>query len=176
MEVSRPLMHAIADRHDVTVYLSRVVGPSSTQLLDWAGAGFQGAGFQMDVYFTAGRRYFPLVGAPGIVLAAYSEESRKTLLAEFSKVGWHRKPSASEISARIAAMRADGFAAGRENLLRGLTRLSAPILSQAGDLVMVMTGAGHAPRLEGAKLDALGCDMVAGARRISDALRMVRLD
>lgn len=171
MEVSRPLMHAIADRHDVTVYLSRVVGPSSTQLLDWVGAGFQ-----TDVYLTVGRQYFPLVGAPGVVAAAYSEESRTTLLAEFSKVAWYRKPSASELAARIAAMRAEGFAVDRENLFRGLTQVSVPILSQAGDLTMIMTSAGHAPRLEGAKVDALGCDMVAAARRISDALRMVRLD
>ena len=171
MEVSRPLMHAITDRHNVTVYLSKVVGPSSTLLLDWVGAGFQ-----TDVYLTVGRQYFPLVGAPGVVIAAFSEESRKTLLAEFGKISWNRKPSEEELAARITAMREDGLAIDRENLFRGLVQVSVPILSSGGSLAMIMTSAGQTRALNPSKVDDLGRDMIVSARRISDALRIVRLD
>jgi hypothetical protein len=36
MDLARPLMHAICDAHGVSVYLSKVLGPSSLLLLDWA--------------------------------------------------------------------------------------------------------------------------------------------
>ena len=35
IDIARPLMHAVADGHGVTVYLSKVLGPSSMLLLDW---------------------------------------------------------------------------------------------------------------------------------------------
>lgn len=171
MEVSRPLMHAIAEKHNVTVYLSKVVGPSSALLLDWVGAGFQ-----TDVYLTVGRQYFPLVGAPGVVIAAFSEESRKILSSEFGNVAWHRKPSLEELTARIAVMREEGLAVDRENLFPGLTQVAVPIVSATGVLVMIMTSAGPAQELLGVRQDGLGRDMVAAAHRISEALRMVRLD
>src|SRR6266446_9596480 len=37
MDLARPLMHAISDAHGVSVYVSKVLGPSSLLLLDWVG-------------------------------------------------------------------------------------------------------------------------------------------
>jgi hypothetical protein len=50
LDIARPLMHAVADAHGVSVYLSKVVGASSLLLLDWVGAAFQ-----PDLYVTVGR-------------------------------------------------------------------------------------------------------------------------
>src|SRR5215831_14799318 len=41
LDIARPLMHAVSDAHGVSIYLSKVVGPSSLLLLDWVGAAFQ---------------------------------------------------------------------------------------------------------------------------------------
>ena len=41
MDIARPPMHAVSDAHSVSVYLSKVVGPSSLLLLDWVGATFR---------------------------------------------------------------------------------------------------------------------------------------
>ncbi len=41
MDLARPLMHAISDAHGVSVYLSKVLGPSSLLLLDWVGVAFR---------------------------------------------------------------------------------------------------------------------------------------
>ena len=52
MDLARPLMHAVSDAHGVSVYLSKVLGPSSLLLLDWVGAAFR-----TDLYVTVGRQY-----------------------------------------------------------------------------------------------------------------------
>ncbi len=39
LDLARPLVHAVADAHGLSVYLSKVLGPSSLLLLDWVGAG-----------------------------------------------------------------------------------------------------------------------------------------
>ncbi len=52
LDIARPLMHAVSDAHGVSVYLSKVLGPSSLLLLDWVGAAFR-----PDLYVTVGRPY-----------------------------------------------------------------------------------------------------------------------
>ena len=169
MEVSRPLMHAIAERHDATIYLSRVMGACRALLLDWVGTGYQ-----TDVYLTVGRQYFPLLGAPGVLLAAFSEASRETLLAESESARWFRRPSREELPDRIEAARASGMSIDRGSLHNGLTQISAPILS--GDtVVLTLTAACRSDECGEEKIEALGRDMMAAAHRISDALRIVRL-
>ena len=36
LDLTRPLMHAVSDTHGVSVHLSKVVGPASLLLPDWA--------------------------------------------------------------------------------------------------------------------------------------------
>src|SRR5262245_62418813 len=58
MDLARPLMHAVSDAHGVSVYLSKVLGPSSLLLLDWVGGAFH-----TDLYVTVGRQYPGPAGA-----------------------------------------------------------------------------------------------------------------
>ena len=60
MDLARPLMDAVSDAHGVSVYLSKVLGPSSLLLLDWVGAAFR-----TDLYATVGRQYPGPAGASG---------------------------------------------------------------------------------------------------------------
>ena len=66
LDIARPLMHAVSDAHGVSVYLSKVVGPSSLLLLDWVGAAFQ-----PDLYVTVGRPSPVPAGASGMIMAAF---------------------------------------------------------------------------------------------------------
>src|SRR5262245_32492527 len=50
MDLARPLMHAVSDAHGVSVYLSKVRGPSALLLLDWVGAALRA-----DLYVAVGR-------------------------------------------------------------------------------------------------------------------------
>ena len=61
MDLARPLMHAISDAHNVSVYVSKVLGPSSLLLLDWVGVAFR-----TDLYVTVGRPSPVPAGASGV--------------------------------------------------------------------------------------------------------------
>ena len=71
MDLARPLMHAVSDAHGVSVYLSKVLGPSSLLLLDWVGAAFR-----TDLYVTVGRQYPGPAGASGVIMAAFGKQQR----------------------------------------------------------------------------------------------------
>ena len=64
LDIARPLMHAAADAYGVSVYLSKVLGPSSLLLLDWVGAELR-----TDLYVTVGRQYPGPAGASGVVMS-----------------------------------------------------------------------------------------------------------
>src|SRR5260370_23939873 len=66
MDLARPVMHAVSDAHGVSVYLSKVLGPSSLLLLDWGEAAFR-----TDLYVTVGRQYPSPAGRTGVLLAAF---------------------------------------------------------------------------------------------------------
>src|SRR5438067_13019622 len=66
MDLARPLMDAVSDTHGVSVYLSKVLSPSSLLLLDWVGAAFR-----TDLSVTIGRQYPGPAGASGVIMAAF---------------------------------------------------------------------------------------------------------
>ena len=71
MDIARPLMHAVSDAHGVSVYLSKVLGPSSLLLLDWVGVAFR-----PDLYVTVGRPSPVPAGASGVIMAAFGSSSQ----------------------------------------------------------------------------------------------------
>src|SRR5215475_6407372 len=104
LDIARPLMHAVSDAHGVSVYLSKVVGPSSLLLLDWVGAAFQ-----PDLYVTVGRPSPVPAGASGMIMAAFGNSSQAELQALFSQVAWYQKPSFSEFMTRVTEAKQAGF-------------------------------------------------------------------
>src|ERR687891_1375802 len=84
MDLARPLMNAVSDAHGVSVYLSKVLGPSSLLLLDWVGAELR-----TDLYVTVGRQYPGPAGASGVVMAAFGNSNRAELETLFSQVAWY---------------------------------------------------------------------------------------
>src|ERR1700724_4776606 len=87
MDLARPLMHAVSDAHGVSVYLSKVLGPSSLLLLDWVGAALR-----TDLYATVGRQYPGPAGASGVVMAAFGNGSPAELRAVFGRAPRDQKP------------------------------------------------------------------------------------
>src|SRR5947209_14696849 len=100
MDLARPLMHAVSDAHGVSVYLSKIVGPSSLLLLDWVGAELR-----TDLYVTVGRQYPGPAGASGVVMAAFGSSSEAELEALFSPVAWYQKPSFADSLTRVKEAR-----------------------------------------------------------------------
>jgi hypothetical protein len=86
IDIARPLMHTVSDAHGVSVYLSKVLGPSSILLLDWVGVALR-----PDPHVTVGRQYPSPAGASGVVIAAFGTAGETELEAALSQVHWYVK-------------------------------------------------------------------------------------
>src|SRR3989449_780930 len=170
MDLARPLMHAVSDTHGVSVYLSKVLGPSSLLLLDWVGAAFR-----TDLSVTVGRQYPGPAGASGVIMGAFGSGNETELEALFSEVAWYRKPSFADFLARVREARQCGFAVDRGTMFRGITLVSVPVLSASWELLLVITAAGHAHDLDTDALEPLSRALQSAAARLSESVRLLRL-
>jgi IclR family transcriptional regulator, KDG regulon repressor len=171
LDIARPLMHAVSDTHSVSVYLSKVVGPSSLLLLDWVGAAFQ-----PDLYVTVGRPSPVPAGASGMIMAAFGGSSRAELQALFSQVAWYQKPSFSDFLARVAEAKQAGFAVDCGTMFQGITLISVPVLSPAWEPLLILTCAGRSHDLQAEALEPLCRAMQSAAARLSESVRLLRLE
>lgn len=170
MDLARPLMDAVSDAHGVSVYLSKVLGPSSLLLLDWVGAAFR-----TDLYVTVGRQYPGPAGASGVIMAAFGSGTEAELEALFSRVAWYRKPSFGDFLARVREARQSGFAVDCGTMFQGITQVSVPVLSPSWELLLVLTAAGHAHDFDGDAVGPLSRAMQSAAARLSESVRLLRL-
>jgi len=170
MDLARPLMHAISDAHGVSVYVSKVQGPSSLLLLDWVGVAFR-----TDLYVTVGRPSPVPAGASGVIMAAFGGSSEPELEALFLKVAWYQKPSFAEFVARVKEAKKCGFAVDRGAMFQGITLVSVPVLSPSWELQLILTAAGHSHDLDAKALDMLSRAMQSAATRLSESARLLRL-
>ena len=175
MDLARPLMHAVSDAHGVSVYLSKVLGPSSLLLLDWVGAAFR-----TDLYVTVGRQYHGPAGASGVIMAAFGNSAESELEALFAQVAWYRKPSFADFLVRAREARQSGFAVDRGTMFQGITQVSVPILSASGlspswELLLILTAAGHSHDFDDDAVGPLSRAMQSTAGRLSESLRLLRL-
>jgi len=168
MDLARPLMNAVSDAHGVSVYLSKVLGPSSLLLLDWVGAELR-----TDLYVTVGRQYPGPAGASGVVMAAFGSSSRAELETLFSQVAWYQKTYFADFLAQVEETRQSGFAVDRGSMFRGITLVSVPVLSPSWELLLVLTAAGHSHDLE--VVAPLSRAMQSAAARLSESVRLLRL-
>ena len=170
MDISRPLMQAVSDAHAVSVYLSKVLRPSSLLLLDWVGGALH-----PDPHVTVGRQYRSPGGASGVVIAAFGGNSDQEVEAAFSHVHWYEKPSFQDFLTRVKGARQSGFAVDRGTMFRGVTIVSVPILSRSWELLLILTAAGHSHDLDDAAVEGLSRAMQSAAGRLSDSLPLLRL-
>jgi DNA-binding IclR family transcriptional regulator len=169
MDLARPLMHAVSDAHGVSVYLSKVVGPCSSLLLDWVGAALR-----TDLYLTVGRQFPGPRGASGVIMAAFGDSSEAELERLFSQVEWYRKPSFAEFLERVNEARRAGVAVDRGSI-QGITQVSVPVLSPSWKLLLVLTAAAHSHDIDGDTVGPLSRAMQSAAARLSESVRLLRL-
>lgn len=169
IDIARPLMHALADAHGVSVYLSKVLGPSSMLLLDWVG------GLRPDPHLTVGRPHPSPAGASGVIIAAFGNSNEAELEVLLSHVEWYQKPSFREFLARVKEARQAGFAVDRGTMFRGVTLVSVPVLSPSWELLLILTAAGHSHDLNAMAAAELSRGLQSAAGRLSDSLQLLRL-
>src|SRR6266852_4681987 len=170
LDLARPLMDTVSDAHGVSVYLSKVLGPSSLLLLDWVGAAFR-----TDLSVTVGRQYPGPAGASGVLMAAFGNSGEAELEALFSPVAWYQKPSFPDFLARVKEARKAGFAVDRVAMFQGITLVSVPVLSPSWELLLILTAAGQSHDLDAEALAPLSRAMQSAAARLSESVRLLRL-
>ncbi len=170
MDLARPLMQTVSDAHGVSVYLSKVLGPSSLLLLDWVGAVFRS-----DLYVTVGRPSPVPAGASGVIMAAFGNSSEPELEALFSQVAWYQKPPFADFLTRAEEAKKSGLAIDRGAMFQGITLVSVPVLSPSWELLLILTAAGHSHDLDTEALGALSRAMQSAAGRLSESARLLRL-
>ena len=169
IDVARPLMHAVADAHGVSVYLSKVLAPSSMLLLDWVG------GLRPDPHLAVGRPHPSPAGASGVIIAAFGNSSERELETLLSEVEWYDKPSFPDFLARAKAAKQAGFSVDRGAMYRGVTLVSVPVLSPYWELLLILTAAGHSHDLDERAIAGLSRALQSAAGRLSDSLPLLRL-
>jgi len=169
LDIARPLVQEVADANGVSVYLSKVLGPSSLLLLDWVG------GVRPDPHITVGRQHPSPTGASGIILAAFGRSTEAELKTQLSQVEWHEKPSFSEFLVRVKKAKEAGFAVDRGTLYRGVTLVSVPVLSPGWELLLILTAAGHSDELNADTVASLSRALQSAAGRLADSLPLLRL-
>jgi DNA-binding IclR family transcriptional regulator len=169
LDIARPLIQAVADAHRVSVYLSKVLGPSAMLLLDWVG------GLRPDPQVTVGRPHPSPAGASGVILAAFGEGGEMELEARLARVKWYQRPTFTEFMAGVREAKAAGFAVDRGTLYRDVTLVSVPVLSPTWDLLLILTAAGHPHDLDDDAVGALSRALQSAAARLSDSLPLLRL-
>ena len=127
----------------MSVYLSKVLGPSSLLLLDWVGVAFR-----TDLYVTVGRPSPVPAGASGVIMAAFGSSSEPELEALFSRVAWYQKPSFADFLARVRGGEKIRFRGRSRPMFQGITLVSVPVLSPSWELLLVLTAAGHSHDLD----------------------------
>jgi DNA-binding IclR family transcriptional regulator len=170
LDIARPLMHTVSDTHGVSVYLSKVLGPSSILLLDWVGVALR-----PDPHVTVGRQYPSPAGASGVIIAAYGAATEAELEVALSQVHWYEKPSFPDFMARVGEAKTSGFAVDPGTMFRGVTLVSVPVLSPSWELLLILTAAGHSHDLDDEAVGALSRGLQAVAGRLSDSLPLLRL-
>src|SRR3984957_14361839 len=169
LDIARPLIQAVADAHRVSVYLSKVLGPSAMLLLDWVG------GLRPDPHVTVGRPHPSPAGASGVILAAFGASSETELETRFSQVKWYRRPSFADFQARVKDAKTAGFAVDRGTMYRDVMLVSVPVLSPTWELLLILTAAGHPRDLDYDAVAALSRALQSAAARLSDGLPLLRL-
>jgi len=169
LDIARPLIQAVADAHRVSVYLSKVLGPSAMLLLDWVG------GLRPDPHVTVGRPHPSPAGASGVILAAFGESSEAELETLLSHVEWYQRPSFAEFLARVKEAKQAGFAVDRGTMYRDVMLVSVPVLSPTWELLLILTAAGHPRDLDNDAVATLSRALQSVAARLSDSLPLLRL-
>ena len=169
LDIARPLVQEVADANGVSVYLSKVLGPSSLLLLDWVGS------VRPDPHITVGRQHPSPTGASGVILAAFGRSTEAELKTQLSQVEWYEKPSFPEFLVRGKKAKEAGFAVDRGTLYRGVTLVSVPVLSPGWELLLILTAAGHSDELNADTVASLSRALQSAAGRLADSLPLLRL-
>lgn len=150
----RPRLERIASSHRVTGTLWRRMGQDRVVLVDRADTASA-----VRVHMTVGQRLPIFIGALGRCFAAFSGMPREEVRRHFDTLRWDSPPDFELYWQDVLAARERGYAVDRDNFVRGITTVAAPVLDPSDTPVMALSAIGFSGQFTEASLAALAGDL-----------------
>ncbi len=170
---SHPLLEELRRRTSYTVNMAVLDGPEILYV-DRARS-FRRGQIKIDLGLGLGSRLPAYCTAMGKLLLAYlPEHEQHNMIAELklSKRGPNTITSKRLLRSELEQVRQESFAINDQELAPGLSSISAPVRSDAGEVIAAVNMAAHTSMISLEELvDGFGPDVVATAHRVSERLR-----
>lgn len=152
-------MRGVAARHQVSCGLWQVRGDRQLllEVFDSPAAN--------RVHLGLGQRIPVYAGATGRCVAATERKSRRGLAQIIGALRWQLAPTLDEYEASIGHAQEFGWSLDRNNHIRGLTSVSAPIRANERSVRYCLTGTGFSGQHDTEGLTAIGNELVMIARQ-----------
>jgi IclR family pca regulon transcriptional regulator len=177
-EHARPYLEELRQRSTYTINLG-VLDGSEVLYVDRARS-FRRGQSKIDLNIHPGTRLPAHATAMGKLLLAYlPEEEQRELIAGMTLVrkGPNTITSKKALRTELDQIREEGFAVNDQELAEGLHAISAPVRSEAHEVVAAISMAAHTSMISLEELvDALGPHLISTADRISARLGYRRDD
>jgi len=165
VKLLRPRLERIASSHRVTGMLWRRLDNERVLLIDRADTASA-----VRVHITVGQRLPMFIGALGRCFAAFSGLPREEVRRHFDRLRWENPPEFERYWDDVQKTREQGFAMDRDNFVKGITTLAAPVLTKDGGVAVMALGAiGFSGQFNDDSLTALADDLCNDAKQIGAA-------
>ena len=108
--------------------------------------------------------------AVGRCIAAFSGLSKREIQQAFRHLRWEQEPSFEDYWASVTQTRERGYAQDVDQYMRGVSSVSAPVLGPDGKPIALISNASLTLRMPSPRIDAIGIDLRARTRLLSQAL------
>jgi len=160
-----PLLEQVASQFPVTGTLWQVTDRERVVLVDQVDNSIS-----MRVHLSVGQRLPMYLAALGRCMAAHSGLDRAALQAKFETLRWEGRPSFDTYLEEVAQALKLGYAVDRNVYVKGVTAVSAPVISLTGKPIYALSAIGFSAQLPDEDVTRVGQALLAHARTVSRAL------
>ena len=146
----KPKLTETAVAHRVTLTLWRRIGEDRVVLVERGDAESA-----VRIHMAVGQRLPIFVGALGRCMAAFSDLSKSSVRLQFDQLRWESPPEFEEYWDDLLEARSQGYAIDRDNFVRGITTIAAPIFDAEGVPVLVVSAIGFSGQFSDPSLRSL---------------------
>lgn len=150
----RPHLDDLVASHSITATLWQRAGEDRVVLVDRADCDAA-----IRVHMTIGQRLPLYIAALGRAMAANSGLTRTELRQKFSQLRWQNAPSFDEYYADVEVTAERGYAVDVDHYVRGVTTISAAIITDEPVATMAISAVGFSGQFSGSMIEDIGSDL-----------------
>lgn len=163
--LARPRLEAVAEQFNVTATLWTRVGQDRVLLIDRADSSSA-----IRIHMNIGQRLPLYIAALGRCMAAHDQLPARQMEVKFNSLRWQNAPSFEAYMKEVDLVRQRGYAVDRDNFVRGITTVSAPILDKRMVARAAISSVGLSGQVGARAIETIGTELRRHANAISSAL------